>query len=490
LLRNTASDREVVFFFVRVLLFVLVEPRLAREAIEHAQLYQLLLRTVLDSSEGNRIGVDLAASASPSTSAASASASSPAAHESFAVPSENRKVCMETFKLLTNLGVKSGSDYPGLHEVMTVAAQQQSAASSTSSTSTAAVAFSSSSNAELYSAFLDRLAALLRCTVPATLPPEVQEGYEGDPVVTEAVSEAATIHAAQAAERARIAALEAERAAAAEAAGQNADDSSSSSASAAAALPAPAQIRIPRVQRQQTAAILASLDAERAAGPAGPNSASLAQVQRDLSTVLLGSAERSDMVSRLEDGGSCRPFHALVQLLHRQLILNATDPAQKRDAEANLSPLLQVLTGLVRSSASLRAHAKRSIFLELSRAPQAEAVSAAAGPAVGANKKFDASNYAMMPAGALSEKVVDPDPLCLRSLLLAQVITLHFGLKQSVSDFLYAVVGDDSSEYIRLLGFGNAVGLLAEKGLPGFAGMLKSQKAVNIDEVMRSGRKL
>jgi hypothetical protein len=244
------------------------------------------------------------------------------------------------------------------------------------------------------------------------------------------------------------------------------------------------------VQRQQTAAILASLDAERAAGPAGPNSASLAQVQRDLSTVLFGSSERSDMVPRLEDGGSCRPFHALVQLLHRQLVLNATDPAQKRDAEANLSPLLQVLTGLVRASASLRAHAKRAIFLELSRAPASEAVSAAAGPAVGANKKFDASNYAMMPAGALSEKVVDPDPLCLRSLLLGLVITLHFGLKQSVSDFLYAVVGDDSSEYIRLLGFGNAVGLLAEKGLPGFAGMLKSQKAVNIDEVMRSGRKL
>lgn len=39
-----------------------------------------------------------------------------------------------------------------------------------------------------------------------------------------------------------------------------------------------------------------------------------------------------------------------------------------------------------------------------------------------------------------------------------------------------------AGEYIRLTGFGNAVGLLAEKGLPGFS-MLK-EKAVNIDDLV------
>jgi len=508
LLRNSASDRELVFFFVRVLLFLLVEPRLAREAIERGQLYEHLLRTVLDYSEGERVGVDLT-KFSPAGSVAAAAAPAAAAGESFALPAENRKVVVETLKVLTNLAVLAGSDFPGLHDALVGTSSDSAAASAA-----AASASSSASGSALYTAFLDRLAALLRCSV-GDLPAEVLEGYEGDPVVTEAVAEAQKVHAAQVAERARLAAEEEAREGAAAAAADPASASSaaqpdagapkrsdsptslgaaSPSASArgavspSAAAAAPAAIRVPRVQRQQTAIILAALAEERRSAPSGPTSASLVQVQRDVATVLLGKAERDAIVPRLE-ADECKPFHALIQLLHRQLIQCATDPAQKREVESLLTPLLQVLAGLVRSSPALRAHAKRAIFLDLARAPAAQAVSAAAGAAVGANKKFDASQYAMMPAGALSEKVVDPDPLCLRALLLAQVITLHFDLKRAVSEFLYAVVGEDTSEYVRLLGFGSAVGLLAEKGLPGFAGLLK-QKAINMDEVIRSGKKL
>jgi hypothetical protein len=49
-------------------------------------------------------------------------------------------------------------------------------------------------------------------------------------------------------------------------------------------------------------------------------------------------------------------------------------------------------------------------------------------------------------------------------------------------------VSPSAAEYIRLCGFGNAVGLLAEKGLPGF-GMLR-QKSVDVDAVIKSGKKL
>jgi hypothetical protein len=51
-----------------------------------------------------------------------------------------------------------------------------------------------------------------------------------------------------------------------------------------------------------------------------------------------------------------------------------------------------------------------------------------------------------------------------------------------------AALSSTASEYIRLLGFGHAVGLLAEKGLPGFGAL--TQRAVNIDDVMKSGKKL
>jgi hypothetical protein len=42
-------------------------------------------------------------------------------------------------------------------------------------------------------------------------------------------------------------------------------------------------------------------------------------------------------------------------------------------------------------------------------------------------------------------------------------------LKFAASEFFYALAQHDSTEYIRLVGFGSAAGLLAEKGMPGFS---------------------
>lgn len=81
-----------------------------------------------------------------------------------------------------------------------------------------------------------------------------------------------------------------------------------------------------------------------------------------------------------------------------------------------------------------RAHAKRCIFLDLSPAPSSP------GPVP---RQFDGNNYAMAPAGALSEKMVDVDPCSLKTLLLGWIITLNYNVKQNVSELLYQVCDKD-----------------------------------------------
>ena len=107
-----------------------------------------------------------------------------------------------------------------------------------------------------------------------------------------------------------------------------------------------------------------------------------------------------------------------------------------------------------------------------------------------------------VPAGGVSEVQVDVDPLSLRSLLLPYSTTVKFRLKHCVGEFLFHLCDEQgqpthcaarhqprspvvavqllttsssalpcaAAEYIRLCGFGNAIGLLAEKGLPGQQG--------------------
>lgn len=55
----------------------------------------------------------------------------------------------------------------------------------------------------------------------------------------------------------------------------------------------------------------------------------------------------------------------------------------------------------------------------------------------------------MAPAGAVSERIVDPDPRCLKSLLLPLVISLNFNLKTSVSEFLYRLCDEDCTNTRR-----------------------------------------
>ena len=116
----------------------------------------------------------------------------------------------------------------------------------------------------------------------------------------------------------------------------------------------------------------------------------------------------------------------------------------------------------------------------------------------------------MVPAGSASESQLDVDPLSLRSLLLPLCTSINFKVKHAVSELLFQLCDEQgqhrqsrcgagqrtaqactaecrltpsvspsgccvccvlytANEFIRLCGLGNAIGLLAEKGMPGNA---------------------
>ncbi|XXQ39651.1 Ataxin-10 domain-containing protein [Plasmodiophora brassicae] len=66
------------------------------------------------------------------------------------------------------------------------------------------------------------------------------------------------------------------------------------------------------------------------------------------------------------------------------------------------------------------------------------------------------------------DKDFPPGDVPLKAILRTHITTFNPSLKRAVSEFLFTICGKQPGEYIRLVGFGNAIGLLAEMQLPGF----------------------
>lgn len=95
----------------------------------------------------------------------------------------------------------------------------------------------------------------------------------------------------------------------------------------------------------------------------------------------------------------------------------------------------------------------------------------------------------MIPDGAFNERDVDTNQYTLRSLVSKYVTHLDVEIKSSISELLYILCDSNTEEYIRLLGFGRAIGLLSAKGLPGFNVSYQTTQH-NIDELLQQGKKL
>jgi Guanine nucleotide exchange factor synembryn len=131
----------------------------------------------------------------------------------------------------------------------------------------------------------------------------------------------------------------------------------------------------------------------------------------------------------------------------------------------NLAPILTVLQTLTAASDPLRQLAKKWFFRSLADkdAPLPE-------PANEQDKKVS------------SPVLSDPHANPVTKQLLKHMTASNDALRVSVSELFWAIAEEDSTEYMRLVGFGYGVGLLAAKGLPGFAHL--ATNAINLDDMV------
>lgn len=194
-----------------------------------------------------------------------------------------------------------------------------------------------------------------------------------------------------------------------------------------------------------------------------PNTTTQLEVQLDIANLLMYLPRH--MVQFATDW---KPLQGLATLLDYQAY--ASTLVAKTAREQLLVPILSTLTGVVKESPDAKLYFKRYIFGNLYKAAD--------------DQDKSAENLGMESEGPK----LDTEVGTLREILLRCIISLQMTLKMVVSEFLYELCDQDTHEYIRLTGFGNAVGLLAEKGLPGFAGL--KQQAHNLEDVLKSGKKL
>jgi hypothetical protein len=182
---------------------------------------------------------------------------------------------------------------------------------------------------------------------------------------------------------------------------------------------------------------------------------------------------------------------ALHQLLERQ--------AYRKPYDQELCPLLLSLAALAKASPAARAALKARLFTALAdpRSPASQALAAAqaAEDAAIASAEAAAATAAASDAAAAApvatpvSRNIDPPlidgeaPTSLRRQLFKLVLSVNASVKHHVSDYLWELCDASSHEYIRLTGFGNAIGLLAERGLPGFTGI--AERAINLDAMKK-----
>lgn len=206
-----------------------------------------------------------------------------------------------------------------------------------------------------------------------------------------------------------------------------------------------------------------------------PNITTMYELKCDIANAIIYLSKR--VKDKGPESADFRAMYGLCELLDRQTWSASKDT--KKD-ETLLTPMMMALTGVIKESPPAREYVKRWIFGDL------------AHPLSNADKKLIKESK----MGPKDEKMEPEGPstkckaekYTLRTILISYILTFKFNLKALVSEFLWNVAGEEASEYIRLVGFGCAIGLLADKGLPGFTGL--TEKAYNVDDLLASGKKL
>lgn len=146
-------------------------------------------------------------------------------------------------------------------------------------------------------------------------------------------------------------------------------------------------------------------------------------------------------------------------------------------AEKYITPILMCLNNLVKEGAFARSYLKMRVFGDLAdpchQPPDLDESNLS---------QAEVNKRKMEPKGP---KLDHPEEVgTMRALLIKHVTSFNYNVKSSVSEFLYSLCKEDSNEYLRLVGFGAGVGLLADKGMPGFGHF--TQNAISLDDLMKA----
>jgi hypothetical protein len=158
--------------------------------------------------------------------------------------------------------------------------------------------------------------------------------------------------------------------------------------------------------------------------------------------------------------------------------VNELDIALRGDSvAADVPPILTLLHAGITRYTNIRRLVKMAIFREVCDDDDAAAKN---------NKKKEGKADDERSVNPLwfvgkGKRTVDPHPTQLRALLTRHIMGFDWSVKQMLSEFLWLLFDKSPAEYTRILGFGISVGLLAEKGLPGFAHMKNS--AIDLDSL-------
>jgi len=228
------------------------------------------------------------------------------------------------------------------------------------------------------------------------------------------------------------------------------------------------KVQSDKKQRQQTKFVVSKIEKESKELD-NSNFVTLSELQADVANLLIYSDEQ--LTPYL-----CQypvSFHSLLNLLHRALVLTSKT---KKQTEFMLNPILTTLLECCKRSPQLAKHCKVTIFEEYSFKKKSS------------SESDNDETQRMVPEGAVDERIIDYDPQSIKSLLLPLLTSLHYSIKQLAGELIFVCCSKDSFEYIRLCGFGNAVGLLVDKDLPGFMGL--KEKAHDVDDLLKAGKKL
>lgn len=81
-------------------------------------------------------------------------------------------------------------------------------------------------------------------------------------------------------------------------------------------------------------------------------------------------------------------------------------------------------------------------------------------------------------------KNYDKNEITLKNFLIQYLTSIDYSLKRMTGEFLFQLCAENTSEMIRLTGFGNSIGMLVDKGIPGFAGM--GNNAVDLGDLAKN----